>query len=118
MSAEPNVLVERHGPVGVVLLNRPEQLNALSGELMSALVGALEELDADAAIRAIVLGGNERAFAAGADVAELEAGTPISLYENRRIDAWDAIGDLRTPIVAACPASASAAAASSRCSAT
>jgi enoyl-CoA hydratase len=101
MSAEPNVLVERHGPVGVVLLNRPEQLNALSGELMSALVGALEELDADAAIRAIVLGGNERAFAAGADVAELEAGTPISLYENRRIDAWDAIGDLRTPIVAA-----------------
>jgi enoyl-CoA hydratase len=101
MSAEPNVLVERHGPVGVVLLNRPEQLNALSGELMSALVGALEELDADPAVLAIVLGGNERAFAAGADVAELEAGTPISLYENRRIDAWDAIADLRTPVVAA-----------------
>jgi enoyl-CoA hydratase len=101
MSAEPNVLVERHGPVGVVLLNRPKQLNALSGELMSALVGALEQLDADPAIRAIVLGGNERAFAAGADIAELEAGTPISLYENRRIDAWDAIRDLRTPVVAA-----------------
>jgi enoyl-CoA hydratase len=101
MSAEPNVLVERNGAVGVVLLNRPKQLNALSGELMSAVVGALEQLDADPEIRAIVLGGNERAFAAGADIAELEAGTPISLYENRRIDAWDAIRDLRTPVVAA-----------------
>jgi enoyl-CoA hydratase len=101
MSAEPNVLVERNGAVGVVLLNRPKQLNALSGELMSAVVGALEQLDADPEIRAIVLGGNERAFAAGADITELEAGTPISLYENRRIDAWDAIRDLRTPVVAA-----------------
>src|SRR5205814_9147231 len=50
---------------------------------------------------AIVLGGGERAFAAGADIAELAAGTPISLYESRRIDRWDAIRDLRTPVVAA-----------------
>jgi enoyl-CoA hydratase len=95
------VLVERDGPVGVVLLNRPKQLNALSGELMAALAAALEELDADPEIRAIVLGGNERAFAAGADIGELAAGTPISLYENRRLDRWDAIRDVRTPIVAA-----------------
>jgi enoyl-CoA hydratase len=99
--AEPIVLVERDGRIGIVLMNRPKQLNALSGELMSAVVGALEELDADPEIRAIVLGGGERAFAAGADIAELEAGTPISLYENRRIDAWDSIRDLRTPVVAA-----------------
>jgi enoyl-CoA hydratase len=99
--AEPNVLVERDGPVGVVLMNRPKQLNALSAELMAAVVGALVDLDADAGVRAIVLGGNDRAFAAGADVAELSAATPISLYENRRIDQWDAIRDLRTPIVAA-----------------
>ena len=82
-------------------MNRPKQLNALSGELMQAVVAALEELDADPVIRAIVLGGGERAFAAGADIAELAAGTPISLYENRRIDTWDLIRDLRTPIVAA-----------------
>jgi enoyl-CoA hydratase len=82
-------------------MNRPKQLNALSGELMSAVVGALQELDADSEIRAIVLGGSERAFAAGADIGELAAGTPISLYENRRIDQWDAIRDLRTPLVAA-----------------
>jgi len=82
-------------------MNRPKQLNALSGELMGAVVGALQELDADPEIRALVLGGNERAFAAGADIAELAAGTPISLYENRRIDTWDSVRDLRTPLVAA-----------------
>jgi enoyl-CoA hydratase len=82
-------------------MNRPKQLNALSGELMGAVVEALQELDADPDVRAIVLGGGERAFAAGADIAELAAGTPVSLYENRRIDQWDKIRDLRTPVVAA-----------------
>jgi enoyl-CoA hydratase len=82
-------------------MNRPKQLNALSVELMGAVVEALRQLDTDAEIRAIVLGGGERAFAAGADIGELAAGTPISLYENRRIDQWDEIRDLRTPLVAA-----------------
>jgi len=68
---------------------------------MEELVTALQELDADEAVRCIVLGGNERAFAAGADVAELTAGTSISLYQERRIDRWDAIRSLRTPLVAA-----------------
>ena len=95
------VNVERDGAVGVVLMNRPDALNALSSELMEALVGALEELDADDAIRCIVLGGNDRAFAACADVGELAASTPIELYESRRIDRWDAIRALRTPLVAA-----------------
>src|SRR5207244_10776932 len=64
-------------------------------------VGALQELDDDPEVRAIVLGGGERAFAAGADITELAAGTPISLYENRRIEQWERIRDLRTPVVAA-----------------
>jgi enoyl-CoA hydratase len=98
---EPNVLVERDGSVATVRLNRPKQLNALSGELMGALVAALQELDEDADIRAIVVAGDGRAFAAGADVAELAAGTAISLYENRRIEAWDSIRAVRTPLVAA-----------------
>ena len=98
---EPIVLVERDGRVGVVTMNRPKQLNALSGELMGAVVDALRDLDADTETRAIVLAGGERAFAAGADITELAAGTPVSLYENRRIDAWDSIRDLRTPVVAA-----------------
>jgi enoyl-CoA hydratase len=95
------VLVERDGAVGVVLMNRPKQLNALSGELMDAIVTTLQELDADAEIRCIVLGGSERVFAAGADIEELAAGTPIMLYENRRLDQWDVIRSLRTPLVAA-----------------
>jgi enoyl-CoA hydratase len=95
------VLVERDDRVGVVLMNRPRQLNALSGELMGAVVEALVRLDGDDEVRAIVLGGGERAFAAGADIGELAAATPISLYESRRIDRWDAIRDLRTPVVAA-----------------
>jgi len=98
---DPLVLVERDGRVAIVRMNRPKQLNALSGELMGALVDALTGLDDDQEIRAIVLGGNERAFAAGADIAELAAGTPISMYEDRRIDSWDSIRDLRTPVVAA-----------------
>ena len=95
------VVVEREGAVGVVLMNRPEALNALSSELMDAVVGALGELDGEEAIRCLVLGGNDRAFAAGADVGELAAATPIALYKNRRIDKWDAIRALRTPLVAA-----------------
>ena len=96
-----SVLVQREEPVAVVRLNRPEQLNALSSELMRELVGALENLDPDEAVRAIVLGGNERAFAAGADIAELAEATPVSLYQDRRIDRWDAIRSVRTPLVAA-----------------
>ena len=84
-----------------MLLNRPQQLNALSSELMEELVSALRTLDDDDGVRCIVLGGNERAFAAGADVAELAAGTAVSLYQGRRIDRWDAIRGLRTPLVAA-----------------
>jgi enoyl-CoA hydratase len=76
-------------------------LNALSGSLMDELVGALRDLDDDANVRCVVLGGNERAFAAGADVGELVASTAIELYANRRIDQWDAIRTLRTPLVAA-----------------
>jgi enoyl-CoA hydratase len=99
--AEPIVLIEREDHVGLVTMNRPRQLNALSGQLMGAVVDALQDLERDPDVRAIVLAGGERAFAAGADVNELAAGTPISLYESRRIDAWDSIRDLRTPVVAA-----------------
>ncbi|MFN2629971.1 MAG: enoyl-CoA hydratase-related protein [Gaiellaceae bacterium] len=99
--SEAVVLVEREAAIGAVLLNRPKQLNALSGEVMGALVAALEELDEDPEIRAIVVGGSERVFAAGADIQELAAATPIALYESRRVDRWDTIRDLRTPLVAA-----------------
>ena len=80
------VEVERDGAVAVVLLNRPEVLNALSDELMDELVTKLAELDRDEAVRAIVLGGSERAFAAGADIGELAQASAIDLYYHRRVD--------------------------------
>jgi enoyl-CoA hydratase len=95
------VLVERDGPLGVVLLNRPEQLNALSDELMEELVTALQELDRDETARCIVLGGSERAFAAGADIGELASASAIELLYQRRVERWDAIRGLWTPLVAA-----------------
>ncbi|HXZ56663.1 MAG TPA: enoyl-CoA hydratase-related protein [Gaiellaceae bacterium] len=95
------VTVERDGAVAVALLNRPEQLNALSEELMEELVARLEQLDRDEEILAIVIGGNERAFAAGADIGELARASAIELYYQRRVERWDAIRGLRTPLVAA-----------------
>src|SRR6266498_4579589 len=95
------ILVERDDPIAVVLLNRPNALNALSDELMEELVTALEELDREEAVRCIVLGGSERAFAAGADIAELARSSAIDLYYQRRIERWDAIRGLWTPLVAA-----------------
>jgi enoyl-CoA hydratase len=95
------VEVERDEPIAVCLLNRPQQLNALSDELMDELVTKLRELDADETIRCIVLGGSERAFAAGADIGELAQASAIELYYARRVERWDAIRDLWTPLVAA-----------------
>jgi enoyl-CoA hydratase len=95
------VLVEREEPIAVVLLNRPDALNALSDELMGALVDALRELDADEAVGCIVLGGSERAFAAGADIGQLAQASPVEMYYQRRVDRWDEIRALWTPLVAA-----------------
>src|SRR4026208_828587 len=95
------VLVEREVALALVLLHRPQQLHALSDELMDELVSTLQELDRDEEIRAIVLGGNERAFAAGADIGELAQSSAIALSYQRRVERWDAIRGLWTPLVAA-----------------
>ena len=95
------VLVEREPPIGIVLLNRPEALNALNDEVMGLLVDSLLELDADDEVRCIVLGGSENAFAAGADIGQMAEASAMDMYEARRIDRWDAIRRIRTPLVAA-----------------
>jgi len=100
-TSERLVLVERDEPVAVVLLNRPKQLNALSEELMAELVSALRALDGDESVRCIVVGGSERAFAAGADIGELAQASAVDIYASRRVERWDEIRALRTPLVAA-----------------
>ncbi|MDQ6817860.1 MAG: enoyl-CoA hydratase-related protein [Actinomycetota bacterium] len=99
--APPAVLVERDAPIATVTMNRPEQLNALSNELMSGVVEAMQELDRDRAIRAIVLTGSERAFAAGADIKEMSSLTPIEFAFGARVEQWDALRAIRTPLLAA-----------------
>jgi len=101
MTDEPLIRVERKERIAVVLLNRPRQLNALSDALMEELVSALRELDEDASVHCIVLGGSERAFAAGADIDELARSSSIELYFARRVERWDTIRNLWTPLVAA-----------------
>ena len=95
------ILVEREEAIAVVLLNRPEAMNALNDEMMTELVEVLVALDDDEEVRCIVLGGSDRAFAAGADIGEMAEASAMDMYEARRIDRWDAIRKVRTPLVAA-----------------
>ena len=88
--------------VALVTLNRPRALNALSFDLLQRLAEAAEALDADPACRAIVItGAGTRAFAAGADVAELSAQTPASLEASPGFRGWDRIAAVATPTIAA-----------------
>ena len=97
-----NILVERRGAVGVVTLNRPEALNALNAGLIAELASALDRLEADAAVGAIVLTGNEKAFAAGADVKEMVSKTYPEIYcEDFITRGWERLGQCRKPVVAA-----------------
>jgi enoyl-CoA hydratase len=95
------VLVERDGDVGSCILNRPERRNALSTAVLEALVAALDALDADPAIRAIVLRGEGKAFAAGADVDELAGISGMQSRTSPRRALWDRIQQRPTPVIAA-----------------
>jgi len=95
------ILLERKGRVGVITLNRPKALNALNSQLMREVVAAVEELDADREIGAILLTGSERAFAAGADIKEMAPKTFSEVYAEDFFSEWDRLSSARTPIIAA-----------------
>ena len=103
MNGEQLVLIERQPEkrTALVRLNRPKQLNALNGAVMDALCEALEALDHDDEIRAIVVTGNERAFAAGADIGEMADASPIDMLVTNRIGQWDRIRRITKPVIAA-----------------
>jgi enoyl-CoA hydratase len=97
-----NLLVERRGAVGIITLNRPQALNALSAALISELALALDDFESDAAIGAIVLTGSEKAFAAGADIKEMVTKRYPEIYlEDFITGGWERVGQCRKPIVAA-----------------
>ena len=87
--------------IGIATLNRPSVLNALNHELMTELVAALQEFDQDETVRAIVITGSDRAFAAGADIKEMCDETTVSMMLKDRLATWDKIKNIKKPIIAA-----------------
>lgn len=87
--------------VALIRLNRPKELNALNLELMDELVDAFGLLDADLDTRCIVITGNERAFAAGADIKQMAGRTAVDMHNIDQFSKWDRIKKTKTPIIAA-----------------
>jgi enoyl-CoA hydratase len=96
-----NILVETKGRVGVIRLNRPQQLNALNLALKAELSQAIEAFEADEGIGCLLITGNEKAFAAGADIKEMADKTFIEAYLGNFAGNWDRAARARKPIVAA-----------------
>jgi len=87
--------------IALVRLNRPKELNALNLQLMLEMKQALHDLDEDENVRCIIITGNEQAFAAGADIKQMESRTPIDLLKIDQFETWDQIRKTKKPIIAA-----------------
>jgi len=100
-----NILVERnyqnHDHIALVQLNRPQVLNALSTDLIAELLEAFFSLEDDPSIRVIILTGNDRAFAAGADIAQMIKATPIDQINDKRLRMWKQLSLITKPVIAA-----------------
>ncbi len=96
-----HILTRIEGQVGIVQFNRPKALNALSPALMGEAMDALEAFDRDTAVGAIVITGNERAFAAGADIKEMAQASVVDMLGNPFIDYWDRLRRVSKPVIAA-----------------
>ena len=101
MTDYENILVEQRGAVTLITLNRPKALNALNSRLMAEVTGLLAELDTDPDVGAIILTGSERAFAAGADIKEMQSKTFADVFTGNLFAPWDSLSRLRTPTIAA-----------------
>jgi enoyl-CoA hydratase len=99
--AYSNIIVETRGRVGLITLNRPNALNALNGELVSEMSRALDTYEADDNIGCIVITGNAKAFAAGADIKEMQSKTYMQAYKEDFIGTWDRVVRCRKPVIAA-----------------
>jgi enoyl-CoA hydratase len=96
-----NIVVETRGRVGLVTLNRPQALNALNAALMAELATALDGFEADEAIGCIVITGSDKAFAAGADIKEMQSRSYMDVYKSDFISKWERVTTARKPVIAA-----------------
>jgi enoyl-CoA hydratase len=100
--AYEHILVETRGNVGLITLNRPKALNALCDALIAELGTALDDFEADKEIGAIVITGSEKAFAAGADIKEMQSRTwPGTYVDDFITDGWERVAQCRKPVIAA-----------------
>lgn len=100
--AYETILIERQGSVGLITLNRPKALNALSSTLMGELRRALDDLEADDTIGCLIITGSEKAFAAGADIKEMQPKTYMDVYREDFITSdWEHVTRVRKPVIAA-----------------
>jgi enoyl-CoA hydratase len=95
------IIVEQKGRVGQITLNRPQALNALNSQLMNELVAAAETFDRSPETGAILITGSAKAFAAGADIKEMQNKTYMDAYLSDLFSTWDRLTALRTPLIAA-----------------
>lgn len=96
-----SILVETIESVGLIRLNRPKALNALNSTVMSEVVDAVRSFDDDEQIKAIVITGNDKAFAAGADIKEMVDASSVDMFLTDPIANWDAVASYSKPIIAA-----------------
>ncbi len=101
MSELQFILIELRGRVGLVRINRPKALNALNNQLIHELMAALETLDRSPEIGAMVITGDERAFAAGADIKEMAEESAVSILQRDHIAPFDRITHIKKPVIAA-----------------
>lgn len=95
------ILTEVRGRVGIVTLNRPQAMNAFNMAMLGEVFDALETLDQDENIGALIVTGNEKAFAAGADIKEMADATPFQMITEGRVEVWDRIRGIKKPVIAA-----------------
>lgn len=101
MAEFQNILVEQVEHVGLVRLNRPKAMNALNRELLRELMDTLTTWDSDPQVRAMVVTGNEKAFAAGADIKEMIDSTPVEMFTSDQVTQFDRICQVKKPVIAA-----------------
>ena len=99
--AYETILTETRGRVLLITLNRPKALNALNAQLTEELIAAATDADADSEIGCLVITGSAKAFAAGADIKEMQSATYAEMYAGDRFSAWDRFSAVRTPTIAA-----------------
>ncbi|MGE0613793.1 MAG: enoyl-CoA hydratase, partial [Hyphomicrobiales bacterium] len=94
-------VTEIRGRVGLIRLNRPEALNALNARVMEELGAAIDEMEGGGRIGCIVITGSEKAFAAGADIKEMQSKTFVEAYTENFISTWERVTRCRIPVIAA-----------------